>query len=140
MFDKDDLKLVGKIIAALIITFVFIIGCLTIHEEFIGRLEKAEAAVRVINIPDSNKTIRVEQNYWAGGIYKYRIVIPKGYFKTGIQTVSQDNKLYCFLEVMETREPFEPRQPLKTHLIKLTEQYPLTSRTRSVTFNVEQEH
>lgn len=140
MFDKDDVKLGCKIIAALIVVFVFIIGAMTIYDEFVGKQEKAEAAVRIINIPDSNKTIRVEQSYWAGGIFKYRVVVPKGYFKTGIQTLSQDNKLHCFLEIMETREAYEPRKPLKTHLIKLTEQEPFTSTTKSVTFNVEQEY
>lgn len=140
MLNKDDVKLCGKIIAALIVIFVFFVGAGTIYDETFTKQEKAEAAVRVINIPDSNKTIRIEQSYWTGGIYKYRIVIPKGYFKTGIQTLSQDNKLHCFLEVMETREAYEPRKPLKTHLIKLTEQAPFTSKTKSVTFNVEQEY
>ena len=134
------IKWLSKGIAYIVGIAVFCIGAMTIYSDVIGYDERAEAAVRHINIPGSDKYILVEQSSWTGGIHKYRIVIPKGYFKTGIQTVTLENRLYCFMEIMETREPFEPRRPLKTHLIKITDYEPYTRLTKSMSFVVEQEY
>jgi hypothetical protein len=134
------IKWLAKGIAYIVGMTVFCIGVATIYTDIIGYDDRAEAAIRNINIPGSNKSIRVEQTCWTDGIRKYRIVIPKGYFKTGLQTVNLENKLYCFLEIMETREPFEPRRPLKTHLIKITDYEPYTKLTKSMSFIVEQEY
>lgn len=148
--DKDDdttesclvsfIKWLAKGTAFIVGTVVFCIGASTIYTDIIGYDERVEAAIRNINIPGSDKSIRVEQTSWTDGIRKYRIVIPKGYFKTGMQTINMENKLYCFLEIMETREPFEPRKPLKTHLIKITDYEPYTKLTKSMSFIVEQEY
>lgn len=134
------IKWIAKGIVYIVGMTVFCIGLMTIYTDIIGYDERAEAAIRNINIPGSDKSILVEQTRWTDGIHKYRIVVPKGYFKTGLQTITLENKLYCFLEIMETREPYEPRKPLKTHLIKITDYEPYTRLTKSMSFVVEQEY